>query len=138
QDVCPWNRNAPASPLAEFMPRRITQRGEKRNSNSEKPQFPEAPENADALYAPPLEWLANLTEEEFREMFSGSAIKRAKWRGLIRNSCIAIGNSNLPPASSANSRALSTLERLSKSPESTVAKHAQWAITRLKIKITSS
>ncbi|MGH9705039.1 MAG: tRNA epoxyqueuosine(34) reductase QueG, partial [Candidatus Acidiferrales bacterium] len=24
QDVCPWNRKAPASPLAEFMPRRIT------------------------------------------------------------------------------------------------------------------
>lgn len=29
--------------------------------------------------------LLELGEDEFREKFKGSAVKRAKWRGLIRN-----------------------------------------------------
>jgi epoxyqueuosine reductase len=32
-----------------------------------------------------VEELALLSEEEFREQFRGSAVKRAKWRGLLRN-----------------------------------------------------
>jgi epoxyqueuosine reductase QueG len=34
-----------------------------------------------------------MTETEFREVFRSSAIKRTKWRGLVRNACIALGNS---------------------------------------------
>lgn len=37
-----------------------------------------------------LEELSLLTEEEFREQFKGSAVKRAKWRGLLRNVAIAL------------------------------------------------
>ena len=37
--------------------------------------------------------LANITTEEFRELFAGSPIKRTKRRGLVRNIMIAIGNS---------------------------------------------
>ena len=138
QDVCPWNRNAPASPLSEFMPRKIAKKNDNQNSNSANSNFPETTANKDSLFASPLEWLANFTEEEFRKIFRGSAMKRAKWRGLIRNACIAIGNSNFPPVSPAYSRAISTLERLSQNPEPIIAEQAQWAIARLKNKKASS
>jgi epoxyqueuosine reductase len=68
QDVCPWNRKAPASDAPEFQPR-------------------------EGLVNPALEWLAGMTPEEFREKFRGSAIRRAKRSGLRRNAVIAMGNS---------------------------------------------
>ena len=42
---------------------------------------------------PDLEWLAQLSVEEFREMFRGSPVKRAKLSGLRRNVVIAMANS---------------------------------------------
>jgi epoxyqueuosine reductase len=68
QDVCPWNRQAPATGAAEFQPR-------------------------EGLVNPALEWLAGITAEEFREKFRGSAVRRAKRSGLRRNAVIAMGNS---------------------------------------------
>jgi epoxyqueuosine reductase len=68
QDVCPWNRKAPASSAGEFQPR-------------------------EELINPALEWLAGMTAEEFREKFRGSAVRRAKRSGLRRNAVIAMGNS---------------------------------------------
>jgi epoxyqueuosine reductase len=138
QDVCPWNRNAPVTSLVEFMPRRMALKSDSRNSRSESTNLPDAGGNGDSLYAPPLEWLAALTEEEFRQMFRGSAMKRAKWRGLIRNACVALGNSNLPPSSPAYSRAIGVLERFAQSPDATIAGHARWSIARLKARKASS
>jgi epoxyqueuosine reductase len=138
QDVCPWNRNAPATTLAEFMPRKIAPKNGNQNSTPQRADLPDAGKNGDSLYAPPLEWLASLTEEEFREMFRGSSMKRAKWRGLVRNACVAIGNANLPQESHAYSRAMILLERLAKSPEPTIVEHAQWAISRLRDQKRSS
>lgn len=68
QDVCPWNRKAPATNIPEFQPR-------------------------EGLVNPALAWLAEISEAEFREKFRGSAIKRAKRAGLRRNALLAIGNS---------------------------------------------
>jgi len=68
QDVCPWNRRAPASTAPEFQPR-------------------------EGLVNPALGWLAAMNEDEFRTAFRGSPIKRAKYSGLRRNVAIAIGNS---------------------------------------------
>jgi len=68
QDVCPWNRKAPATEAPEFQPR-------------------------EGLVNPALEWLAGITAEEFRETFRHSPIRRAKRSGLRRNAIIAIGNS---------------------------------------------
>jgi len=48
-----------------------------------------------SLFLPRLEWLAAMDEMEFRRIFRGSPIKRTKWRGLVRNACIALGNSDL-------------------------------------------
>ena len=68
QDVCPWNRKAPAAAAPEFEPR-------------------------PGLVNPALAWLAEMSAEEFREAFRGSPIRRTKRSGLRRNSAIAMGNS---------------------------------------------
>ncbi len=68
QDVCPWNRKAPASTAPEFQPR-------------------------EGLVNPALEWLVEMKAEEFREKFRGSPIRRAKLNGLRRNAITAMGNS---------------------------------------------
>jgi epoxyqueuosine reductase len=68
QDVCPWNRKAPASTAPEFQPR-------------------------PGLVNPALAWLAEMSAEEFRAVFRGSPILRTKRSGLRRNAAIAMGNS---------------------------------------------
>lgn len=68
QDVCPWNRKAPASTSPEFEPR-------------------------PGLVNPALSWLAEMSADEFREGFRGSPIRRTKRSGLRRNAAIAMGNS---------------------------------------------
>jgi epoxyqueuosine reductase len=68
QDVCPWNRRAPASRDPEFAPRT-------------------------ELVNPSLDWISGMNMEEFRHTFRGSPIKRVKLRGLLRNAAIAMGNS---------------------------------------------
>ena len=68
QDVCPWNRKAPATSAPEFSAR-------------------------EDLVNPALEWLAQMSPVEFRETFRGSPVRRAKRSGLRRNALISIGNS---------------------------------------------
>lgn len=99
QDVCPWNRKAPATASSEFQPR-------------------------DGLVKPSLEWLAQITPEEFREKFRGSPIRRAKRTGLRRNAVVAMGNSG-------DRRFLPLLEKLATDEDSTVAEHAKWAAGKL-------
>ncbi len=106
QDVCPWNRRAPSGTESSFAPR-------------------------DGLLSPDLEWLASLSEEEFRKVFQGSPVKRAKWRGLIRNACVALGNSGVNPGTPAHARVSKLLSRLATSDDALVAEHARWAIARL-------
>ena len=106
QDVCPWNRKAPASPLAAFLPR-------------------------ESLFAPDLEQLAALTEQEYKAKFSNSPIKRAKWRGLVRNACIALGNAAASLAPAARQRVKTLLTRLTGSDDALIAEHARWALERL-------
>ncbi len=66
QDVCPWNRRAPATADPAFAPRE---------------------------FAPPLERMAGLTETEFRATFRGTPVTRARYSGFLRNVAIAMGNS---------------------------------------------
>jgi len=68
QDVCPWNRKAPASPAPEFEARA-------------------------GLVNPALAWLAEISVEGFRATFRGSPIRRTKRAGLRRNVAIAMVNS---------------------------------------------
>src|SRR5713101_4280043 len=124
QDVCPWNGRAPISGIPRFQPR----------------VFPAAPENRaeasvplqeESLFLPRLESLLGLTETEFRTLFRGSAVKRAKWRGLMRNVCIALGNSGLRPGTAEHERISNLLERLAASDEQMLAESARWALSRI-------
>jgi epoxyqueuosine reductase len=95
QDVCPWNRKAPPTDKAEFQPR-------------------------EGLVNPALDWLAEISEEEFRQKFHGSPIKRAKRNGLRRNALIAIGNSG-------DRSHLPLVARALDDPDPTISDAAEWA-----------
>lgn len=115
QQVCPVNiiaekrlglRDNPGSrliqvrPRAEFRPR------------------------ADTGSAPELIPLLSLTEEQFRERFRHSPIKRAKRRGLLRNVCVALGNIG-------DQRAIPALIDALHDAEPLVRGHAAWALGQL-------
>jgi epoxyqueuosine reductase len=124
QEVCPWNRGAPISPLREFQPRALSALGKMQGNAG----LPPAGETA---FSPRLERLAGLSEAEFREAFRDSPIKRTKWRGLVRNACIALGNSGLQRGAAAHVRIIQLLERLAASTEQLVAESARWALSRI-------
>lgn len=84
------------------------------------------------LIAPELEWIASLTQEEFSRIFTRSAVKRTKWRGLVRNACVALGNSKLERGSAAHTRVTALLEKLSASDDDLIAEHAKWALERVR------
>ena len=118
QDVCPFNQSAPATTNLEFQPRSLS--------------------GGSSLYAPSLVWLAGLTPEEFSEVFRGSAMKRTKWRGLVRNACIALGNSGITLADPEWPRALEVLEEASRSSEESISESAQWALRCIQQQGTAS
>jgi epoxyqueuosine reductase len=64
QEVCPWNSRAPLTIEAPFAPREI----------------------------PPLERMASMTEEEFRDFARGTPIARPKYAGFMRNTATAMEN----------------------------------------------
>src|SRR5712692_2684025 len=74
--------------------------------------------------SPELIPLLSLTDEQFREQFRLSPIRRAKRRGLLRNVCVALGNSGDRQAAPALIGALHDDEPL-------VRGHAAWALGRL-------
>jgi len=100
QDVCPWNRKAPATDAEDFQP---------------------CPE----LVNPALDWLAEMSAEEFRSTFRNSPLRRAKRSGLRRNAVIAMGNSG-------DQKFLPLLERLTADEDDVVAEGAVWAIKELR------
>jgi epoxyqueuosine reductase len=97
QDVCPWNRQAPVASEPAFEPRH---------------------------FAPALEDLGRLSEDEFREIFRASPVQRAKYAGFLRNVAIAMGNSG-------QAKFREPLEELARFPNEVVAEHARWALERL-------
>jgi epoxyqueuosine reductase len=100
QDVCPWNRKS------EPIEARPT---EGRSA---------------ALFAPPLERMAQLTEAEFRQLFRGTAVTRTKYNGFLRNVAVAMGNSGLE-------KFRAPLEKLAASEDALVAEHARWGLGQL-------
>ena len=94
QDVCPWNSRAPVAEDPAFEPRH---------------------------FAPPLEDLAGLSEDQFRAMFQASPIQRAKYAGFLRNVAIAMGNSKLE-------KFREPLQKLAEFANPLVAEQAHWAL----------
>jgi epoxyqueuosine reductase len=99
QDVCPWNRRAPVSNDADFRPK-------------------------EGLFWPTLEALLDLSEKDWTHLIQGTALKRAKVGGLLRNLMVVAGNSGMK-------RLIPQLERFLGHASEHVRSHAQWAITRL-------
>jgi epoxyqueuosine reductase len=99
QEVCPWNRKAPPSREPAFQPR---------------------PD----LEALDLLELLNLSETEFRARFRGTALMRARRRGLVRNAALVLGNRADPAALPALRQALTDTEPV-------IREAAQWAIQRI-------
>ncbi len=97
QDVCPWNRRAAITGDDRFAPRHAT---------------------------PQLGEMAELTEDQFREMFRGTPVTRARYSGFLRNVAVAMGNSGDP-------RLLAPLEKLARSEDPIVAEHAAWGLEKL-------
>jgi epoxyqueuosine reductase len=73
QEVCPWNRKAPASPEPAF-----------------RQDYPEGMLD--------LETLLGLGEPEFREMFRHAPFWRPRRAGMLRNAAIVLGNRGDPAA----------------------------------------
>jgi epoxyqueuosine reductase len=124
QDVCPWNRRAPVTQDAAFQPRVISP--EKTGLMDETHLSA-----GESLLLPRLEWVAEMTEEEFRGAFRNSAVKRTKWRGLVRNACIALGNIEVEAGTPTRERVIALLTRLSSSQDPAIAESAVWALARI-------
>lgn len=74
---------------------------------------------------PSLEFLATMTEAEFRGTYSGTAVTRAKRAGMARNAAIALGNSGDPRAEPILRKMLTTHD------EPLARGHAAWGLRRL-------
>lgn len=96
QEVCPWNRFAPPARAARLHSR--------------------------ALAGWTLERFLELDEAAFKELFTGSPIRRARRAGFLRNVCVALGNRGAADSAPALMR---TLER---DPDALVRQHAAWAL----------
>lgn len=99
QEVCPYNQKPIPTREGAFQP-------------------------GDGLSVPELIPFLALNEEEFRERFKGSPVKRAKRRGLLRNVAVALGNLRSGEAVPALARAL-------KDPEALVRAHVAWALGQI-------
>lgn len=101
QDVCPWQRFTRPTPFYETF----------------------APIDIDRA-APPLPELLSLDDEAFEARFARTAVRRTGRVRLVRNACIAAGNSHLP-------KMAAYLKPLLEDPSALVRGHAAWALGQL-------
>lgn len=97
QEVCPWNRRPSESRYKGF------------NLFSRVVGMRE---------------LAQLTPEQFSKIYSRTPLKRAKWRGLLRNVAVALGNCG-------SQEVIPALKRLERCGDEIVESHARWALQQL-------
>jgi epoxyqueuosine reductase len=100
QDVCPWNRQRHFTADPGLQPRPLQ-------------------------VHPPLEELARLSSTAFKQRFRHTALERPKRRGVLRNVCVAMGNSG-------HTAFIPLLETLLDDEEALVREHAAWALARLR------
>ncbi len=100
QMVCPWNRFAAEEGDAAFAPRA-------------------GRAGVDLIQEPAI------TPAEFNRKFKDSPVKRAKWRGYLRNVIVAAGNSK-------ERASLPTLRKAIQNEDALIRAHAAWALDQLK------
>lgn len=101
QEVCPYTGAARASDDPDIRPERIEH------------------------CFPPLTWLLRMTEHEFRSVYRGRAVLRAKRSGLARNAAVALGNVGSPADLAVLEETLTTHDL------PLVRGHAAWAMARI-------
>jgi epoxyqueuosine reductase len=106
QDVCPWNRRRRAGDLPD--PLGLRER------LAPDPRWVQAE----------LDWVLSLDEEAWRESTRGSAIRRTRYRGLMRNALVAAGNSGDPGLKP-------RVQIFAEGEDALLAEHARWALERL-------
>ncbi len=97
--ICPWNRFAKASQEAQLQAR-------------------------ETIFSHRLRDFLSLSDEEFRQLFSKSPIKRSKRPRFLRNVCVALGNTG-------SNEDLPALKKASQDPEPLISEHALWAIEQI-------
>ncbi len=104
QEVCPWNRDAPAHDHPELEPGRPV------------------------AFGSMVDWaeeLLELDEAGFRERYGDTALERPGRDAMLRNLCVGLGNSGRPEA------AAPVLERCARDGSGLVREHARWALDEL-------
>lgn len=97
--ACPWNKFAQVSHEATFAAR-------------------------ESVFTMKLRDFLALTDEQFRDLFRKSPIKRIKRPAFLRNVCVALGNTG--------TRAdLPALEIAANDPHELIAEHARWAVNQI-------
>ncbi|MFP8874652.1 MAG: hypothetical protein VCB42_09005, partial [Myxococcota bacterium] len=71
---------------------------------------------------PTLHWVLGLDEAAWKNTTSQSALRRSRYRGLMRNALVVAGNRG-----EASLRPL--IERHAAGPDPLLAEHASWALT---------
>ena len=99
QDVCPWNRKAPYSTDSAFEPK------------------------TDLLW-PEIDRLLDMNEDDWRQLMRGTAMKRARLKGILRNLMVVAGNSGVREF-------LPKLRRFLSHQDQHVRSHAEWAVDKL-------
>jgi epoxyqueuosine reductase len=82
------------------------------------------------LAQPDLLELLGLDETGFKRRFADTPMLRARRRGLLRNVCVALGNTG-------DERALPALQKAAQDPEPLVSEHARWAIEQIETRQTA-
>ncbi len=116
QDVCPWNAGYKRGQDNLREPHKDAHRA----PVTRAAEFQARPD----LVHPRLDWLVNMSREEFSSVFQSSPIKRAKYEGIRRNAAIAMGNCG-------NRDFIPDLQNLAQDADANVAEHASWALARL-------
>jgi epoxyqueuosine reductase len=106
QEVCPWNtrarRTLPPDPLGL------------RAALAPRPEW----------RSPALAWVLSLDESEWRRATRGTALRRARWQGLVRNALVVAGNAG-------DASLLPLVRRHAEGADPLLADHARWALERL-------
>ncbi len=106
QEVCPWNqrerRRVPDDPLG--LCARIAPRPE--------------------WVRPAIGWVLALSEERWRQATRKTALRRTRYRGLLRNALVAAGNTG-------DATLVPLVRRHAEGSDAMLAEHARWALARL-------
>ncbi len=112
QSVCPWNRSRPRRPLADPLGLRARL----------------APR--EVWREPSLAWILSLAEPDFSEATRGTALRRTRHQGLLRNALIAAGNVGDESLRDPVSRFLTSADPV-------LREQARWALARLEDRLAA-